>query len=116
MVGFQRRKLLPTSPNTLLTELPFCFAGSPVPRDWSKVTNYCKRLGIIDATFVPNMTNNYLSWDVDPQDNVDPDFKQKEIAVYQAQEAHKLLASAVPRTLPAFGCKHSKASVVQASA
>lgn len=87
-----------------------------MPRDWSKVTNYCKRLGIIDASFEPNMTNKYLSWDVDAQDNVDADAKQKEIAEYQVHEAHKLLASAGTRALPSFGCKLAKPSAVQASA
>ena len=87
-----------------------------VPRDWTKVTNYCKRLGIIDASFEPNTTNGFLSWQVDAQDDVDPDAKQKEIALYQANEAHKLLASATPRALPSFGCKYAKASAVQASA
>lgn len=28
--------------------------AATVPRDWSKVTNYCKRLGIIDDAFEPN--------------------------------------------------------------
>ncbi|SPO21440.1 probable thiamine biosynthesis protein nmt1 [Ustilago trichophora] len=87
-----------------------------VPRDWTKVTNYCKRLGIIDADFEPNMTNSFLSWEADAQDDVDPDAKQKEIALYQANEAHKLLASATPLALPSFGCKYAKPSVVQASA
>ncbi|SNX84219.1 probable thiamine biosynthesis protein nmt1 [Melanopsichium pennsylvanicum] len=87
-----------------------------VPRDWTKVTNYCKRLGIIDATFEPNMTNSFLDWNVDDQDNVDPDAKQKEIAAYQANEAHKLLASTASRTLPSFGCKYAQADAVQASA
>lgn len=64
------------------------------------------------------MTNNFLSWDADAQDNVDPDAKQKEIAAYQAEDAHKLLASAAPRGLPNFGCKHAcpEPSAVQASA
>lgn len=87
-----------------------------MPRDWTKVTNYCKRLGIIDPTFEPNMTNSFLSWEADAQDDVDPDAKQKEIALYQANEAHKLLASATPLALPSFGCKYAKPSVVQASA
>lgn len=102
---------------TLIANLePHFIVYAAVPRDWTKVTNYCKRLGIIDASFEPNMTNGYLSWDVDAQDDVDPDAKQKEIALYQANDAHKLLASAVPLTLPEFGCKHAKASVVKASA
>ncbi|GAC99599.1 protein NMT1 [Pseudozyma hubeiensis SY62] len=87
-----------------------------VPRDWTKVTNYCKRLGIIDASFEPNMTNTFLSWDVDAQDDVDPDAKQQEIAQYQANDAHKLLASAGAYSLPHFGCKYAKAATVKASA
>ncbi|KAJ3043097.1 glycylpeptide N-tetradecanoyltransferase [Rhizophlyctis rosea] len=31
-----------------------------VQRDWTKVTNYCKRLGIIDDKFKQNMTNQYV--------------------------------------------------------
>ncbi|KAJ3022942.1 glycylpeptide N-tetradecanoyltransferase [Thoreauomyces humboldtii] len=31
-----------------------------VQRDWTKVTNYSKRLGVVDNTFVQNMTNEYL--------------------------------------------------------
>lgn len=77
------------------------------------MTNYCKRLGIIDQTFEPNMTNGFLSWQVDAQDDVDPDAKQKEIAAYQAQEAHKLLASNNPLALPSFGCKQAKAGAIK---
>ncbi|CAO3600109.1 unnamed protein product [Absidia cylindrospora] len=38
-----------------------------VPRDWNKVTNYCKRLTIVDDGFVQNQTNQYLSWDLLPE-------------------------------------------------
>ncbi|KAI8908652.1 NMT1 protein [Powellomyces hirtus] len=31
-----------------------------VQRDWTKVTNYSKRLGVVDNSFVQNMTNEYL--------------------------------------------------------
>ncbi|KAI1304420.1 glycylpeptide N-tetradecanoyltransferase [Mortierella claussenii] len=34
-----------------------------VQRDWDKVTNYCKRLGIVDDAFVQNQTNEFLKWD-----------------------------------------------------
>lgn len=80
------------------------------------MTNYCKRLGIIDASFEPNMTNSFLSWDVDAQTDVDPDAKQKEIAVYQAKEAHKLLASGEAYALPNFGHKADSVAAVKASA
>uniref|UniRef100_A0A093Y1G0 4-amino-5-hydroxymethyl-2-methylpyrimidine phosphate synthase n=1 Tax=Talaromyces marneffei PM1 TaxID=1077442 RepID=A0A093Y1G0_TALMA len=42
-----------------------------VPRDWQKVTNYGKRLGILDASFQPNYTNELLTWDLDA-DSTDP--------------------------------------------
>ncbi|KAJ3054391.1 glycylpeptide N-tetradecanoyltransferase [Rhizophlyctis rosea] len=38
-----------------------------VQRDWTKVTNYCKRLGIIDDKFKQNMTNAF----VPPSDELD---------------------------------------------
>ena len=33
-----------------------------VDRDWNKVTNYCKRLNIVDGNFEQNQTNEFLSW------------------------------------------------------
>ncbi|KAG0162075.1 glycylpeptide N-tetradecanoyltransferase [Apophysomyces sp. BC1034] len=38
-----------------------------VQRDWNKVTNYCKRLEIVDDTFVQNQTNDYLTWPLEPE-------------------------------------------------
>lgn len=38
-----------------------------VQRDWDKVTNYCKRLGIIKQDFVQNMTNEFLTWEMLPE-------------------------------------------------
>ncbi|SAL98541.1 hypothetical protein [Absidia glauca] len=38
-----------------------------VPRDWHKVTNYCKRLGIVDDDFEQNQTNEFLSWPLLPE-------------------------------------------------
>ncbi|KAI8071444.1 NMT1/THI5 like-domain-containing protein [Gongronella butleri] len=38
-----------------------------VPRDWNKVTNYCKRLAIIDDAFVQNQSNDYLTWELLPE-------------------------------------------------
>ncbi|KAI8883869.1 NMT1-domain-containing protein [Backusella circina FSU 941] len=38
-----------------------------VPRDWNKVTAYCKRLGIVDGDFVQNQTNELLTWDLLPE-------------------------------------------------
>ncbi|KAI8099228.1 NMT1/THI5 like-domain-containing protein, partial [Halteromyces radiatus] len=38
-----------------------------VSRDWLKVTNYCKRLNIVDDSFVQNQTNEFLSWTLLPE-------------------------------------------------
>ncbi|KAG0354110.1 NMT1/THI5 like-domain-containing protein [Gamsiella multidivaricata] len=38
-----------------------------VQRDWDKVTKYCKRLGIVDDSFVQNQTNEFLSWPKEPE-------------------------------------------------
>ncbi len=57
-----------------------------VQRDWTKVTNYGKRLGILDAQFVPNYTNKYLSWTLD-QDSTDPLGDQKRMVKLQEQVA-----------------------------
>lgn len=38
-----------------------------VQRDWDKVTNYCKRLGIVGQDFKQNMTNEFLSWPLLPE-------------------------------------------------
>lgn len=62
------------------------------------------------------MTNSFLSWQVESQDDVDPDAKQKEIAAYQVNDAHKLLTCSAPPALPNFGCKHARVDAVEASA
>ncbi|KAF9971891.1 glycylpeptide N-tetradecanoyltransferase [Actinomortierella ambigua] len=38
-----------------------------VQRDWDKVTNYCKRLDIVKEGFVQNQTNEFLSWELEPE-------------------------------------------------
>jgi pyrimidine precursor biosynthesis enzyme len=57
-----------------------------VPRDWQKVTNYGKRLGILDASFQPNYTNDLLSWGLDA-DSTDPIGDQKRMAELQKKVA-----------------------------
>ena len=70
---------------------------SNVPRDWNKVTNYCKRLGVVKPDFVPNMTNTYLSWERLP-DVDDPIAKQRVIAEHQQNVAKNggVLAGSIP--------------------
>lgn len=57
-----------------------------VPRDWQKVTAYGKRLGILDASFQPNYTNELLSWNLDA-DSADPVGDQKRMAQLQQKIA-----------------------------
>ncbi|KAF9290389.1 glycylpeptide N-tetradecanoyltransferase [Mortierella alpina] len=38
-----------------------------VQRDWDKVTKYSKRLEIVDDNFVQNMTNEFLTWPMEPE-------------------------------------------------
>lgn len=57
-----------------------------VERDWTKVTTYSKRLGIVDENFVGNYTNEYLSWKPEEETET-PDEKQKTIAAYQKDVA-----------------------------
>lgn len=59
-----------------------------VNRDWQKVTNYGKRLGILDPSFVPNYTNDLLTWTLDP-DSVDPCGDQKRMVELQKQVANE---------------------------
>ncbi|CAL5871458.1 uncharacterized protein PFLUO_LOCUS5709 [Penicillium psychrofluorescens] len=57
-----------------------------VERDWAKVTAYGKRLGVLDSGFVPNYTNDYLSWTLDA-DSTDPLGDQKRMAQLQQDVA-----------------------------
>ncbi|PLN85934.1 thiamine biosynthesis protein [Aspergillus taichungensis] len=57
-----------------------------VSRDWAKVTAYGKRLGILDETFQPNYTNQYLSWTLDG-DSADPTGDQKRMVKLQEEVA-----------------------------
>lgn len=59
-----------------------------VARDWAKVTNYGKRLGILDQSFEPNYVNSYLSWTLDA-DSTDPLGDQKRMAELQKEVAAK---------------------------
>lgn len=57
-----------------------------VQRDWAKVTKYGKRLGVLDASFEPNYTNEFLEWALEPESN-DPTGDQKRIAELQQDVA-----------------------------
>ncbi|KAK9327176.1 NMT1/THI5 like-domain-containing protein [Lipomyces starkeyi] len=57
-----------------------------VKRDWTKVTNYGKRLGVLDADFQPNYTNSFLSWPL-VGDSADPTGDQKKMVQLQKDVA-----------------------------
>jgi pyrimidine precursor biosynthesis enzyme len=57
-----------------------------VQRDWTKVTAYGKRLGVLDNDFVPNYTNEFLEWNLEA-DSKDPTGDQKRMAKLQEQVA-----------------------------
>lgn len=59
-----------------------------VSRDWNKVTNYSKRLGIVPADFVSNYTNEFVQWEVAPEGGEAEGLaKQQQMKVLQAQVA-----------------------------
>jgi len=59
-----------------------------VSRDWNKVTNYSKRLGIVPADFVANYTNEFVQWKVAPEgDEAEGLAKQQQMKVLQASVA-----------------------------
>ncbi|EPQ26436.1 uncharacterized protein PFL1_06084 [Pseudozyma flocculosa PF-1] len=83
------KKSMNTDVNARIFERSFVYMSrdcANVPRDWSKVTAYCKRLGVVGPDFVPNMTNDFLGWDMD-HEVADPQRKQVEVARYQHQVA-----------------------------
>ncbi|KAJ8102436.1 NMT1/THI5 like-domain-containing protein [Lipomyces tetrasporus] len=59
-----------------------------VKRDWTKVTNYGKRLGVLDAGFQPNYTNSFLTWPLEG-DSADPTGDQKKMVQLQKDVAAK---------------------------
>ncbi|PWN53465.1 putative thiamine biosynthesis protein [Violaceomyces palustris] len=81
------KKSMNTPVNEKIFERSFVYMSrdcANVPRDWTKVTNYCKRLGVVPEDFEPNMTNDFLSWKPNA-DVEDPDQKQIEVAKYQKE-------------------------------
>lgn len=59
-----------------------------VRRDWDKVTEYGKRLGVLDESFEPNYTNHFLDWNLE-NDSKDPTGDQKRMVVLQQEIAAK---------------------------
>lgn len=59
-----------------------------VARDWEKVTKYGKRLGVLDAGFQPNYTNEFLTWRTEDE-QADPTGYQKRMVVLQQDVSEK---------------------------
>ena len=57
-----------------------------VDRDWQKVTKYGKRLGVLDESFAPNYTNEFLTWTTEG-DQADPTGDQKRMVELQKEVA-----------------------------
>ncbi|PTB44568.1 glycylpeptide N-tetradecanoyltransferase [Trichoderma asperellum] len=57
-----------------------------VQRDWNKVTKYGQRLGVLDAQFKSNYTNEFLSWELEA-DSQDPTGDQKRMVELQCDVA-----------------------------
>ncbi|KAF7563318.1 hypothetical protein G7046_g790 [Stylonectria norvegica] len=79
------KPVMGTALNRKIFERSFAYFSKDlknVQRDWEKVTKYGKRLGVLDANFVPNYTNSLLEWALEPESN-DPTGDQKRIAQLQ---------------------------------
>lgn len=59
-----------------------------VKRDWEKVTKYGKRLGVLNESFEPNYTNEFLDWKLGG-DSADPTGDQKRMLALQQDVARK---------------------------
>ena len=57
-----------------------------VERDWTKVTRYGQRLGVLSEDFVPNYTNDFLEWPLD-EESSDPTGDQKRMVELQQRVA-----------------------------
>jgi len=71
--------------NRKIFERSFAFFSKDlrnVARDWAKVTKYGKRLGVLEESFVPNYTNEFLSW-ASEGDQADPTGDQKRMVELQ---------------------------------
>ncbi|CAG7923225.1 unnamed protein product [Penicillium olsonii] len=83
------KPIMATPVNRKIFERSFAYFSRDlknVQRDWTKVTNYGKRLGILDESFVSNYTNDFLGWTLDA-DSTDPTGDQKRMAALQKEVA-----------------------------
>ncbi|KAL8281534.1 hypothetical protein RQP46_006218 [Phenoliferia psychrophenolica] len=81
------KKTMNTPLNAKIFERSFQYMSKDlvnVDRDWQKVTNYCKRLDILEGDFTPNYTNEFITWKLEPEP-VDPVANQVLVAKEQVR-------------------------------
>jgi pyrimidine precursor biosynthesis enzyme len=79
------KPVMATAVNRKIYERSYAYFSADlqnVQRDWEKVTKYGKRLGVLDASFVPNYTNKFLGWTLH-HGSTDPTADQKRMAELQ---------------------------------
>jgi pyrimidine precursor biosynthesis enzyme len=79
------KSVLNTPTNRKIFERSFAYFSPDlqnVQRDWEKVTRYGKRLGVLDESFTPNYTNEYLEWGLEEEAD-DPTGDQKRMVALQ---------------------------------
>lgn len=79
------KPIMNTQLNRKMFERSFTYFSNDlqnVARDWNKVTQYAKRLGVVPVDFQPNYTNEFCDWSVDEEDQ-DPIGSQQRIAQIQ---------------------------------
>ncbi len=77
--------------NTKIFERSYAYFSKDlknVKRDWEKVTKYGKRLGVLNESFKPNYTNEFLGWQLEG-DSADPTGDQKRMLALQQSVAEK---------------------------
>ncbi|KAI3393195.1 hypothetical protein diail_4651 [Diaporthe ilicicola] len=85
------KPVMGTALNRKIFERSFAYFSKDlknVQRDWQKVTNYGKRLGVLSSDFEPNYTNEYLEWAL-AGESQDPMGDQKRMAELQGNVADK---------------------------
>jgi pyrimidine precursor biosynthesis enzyme len=83
------KPVMGTQLNRKIYERSFAYFSSDlknVARDWNKVTNYGKRLGVLAEDFKPNYTNEFLEWTLD-EESSDPTGDQKRMVELQKDVA-----------------------------
>jgi pyrimidine precursor biosynthesis enzyme len=85
------KPVMGTELNKKIFERSFAYLSKDlrnVERDWQKVTKYGKRLGVLDESFKPNYTNEYLEWEMDGEQK-DPTGDQKRMVELQREVAER---------------------------